>query len=137
MALGLKAPGLYALAVIRGKMGCEVGSGARTPVLLVAIGGDVSLSRIDKARDGRFSGALGALLGGLSFGGAVGTLGGLTGFEGLAGFKGFAGLAGLTGLSGFEGLVGLAGFAGFTAPMARLARAPVCMIAACWAAWVC
>ena len=37
-------------------MGCEVGSGARTPVLLVAIGGDVSLSRIDKARDGRFSG---------------------------------------------------------------------------------
>ena len=128
MALGLKAPGLYALAVIGGRMGCEVGSGARTPVLRVAMGGDVSLSRMDKARDGRFGGALGVLLGGLSFGGAVGAFWGLTGFAGLAGF---------VGLAGFEGLVGLAGLVGFTAPVARLARAPVCMIAACWAAWVC
>ena len=86
------------------------------------MGGDVSLSRMDKARDGRLSGALGVLLGGLSFGGAVGAFWGLTGFAGLA---------------GFEGLVGLAGLVGFTAPVARLARAPVCMIAACCAAWVC
>ena len=92
------------------------------------MGGDVSLSRMDKARDGRLSGALGVLLGGLSFGGAVGAFWGLTGF---------AGLVGLTGLAGFEGLVGLAGLVGFTAPVARLARAPVCMIAACCAAWVC
>ena len=72
------------------------------------MGGDVSLSRMDKARDGRLSGALGVLLGGLSFGGAVGAYWGLTGFAGLIGFAGLAGFD-FPDWSDFSGAACLAG----------------------------